>query len=44
MTADMIRRRLPIPEDAQRIVVPGLCGGDVEALSRAYGIPVERGP
>ena len=44
MTADMIRRRLPPPEDVQRIVVPGLCGGEVEALSRVYGVPVERGP
>ena len=44
MTADMIRRRLPVPEDVQRIVVPGLCGGDLEALSQTYGIPVERGP
>ena len=44
MTADMIRRRLPSVNDAQRIVVPGLCGGDVEALSRVYGVPVERGP
>ena len=44
MTADMIRRRLPPQEDVQRIVVPGLCGGDVEALSQAYGVPVERGP
>ena len=44
MTADMIRRRLPRPEDVQRIIVPGLCGGDVEALSHAYGMPVERGP
>ena len=44
MTADMIRRRLPTPEDVQRIIVPGLCGGDVEALSRVYGMPVERGP
>ena len=44
MTADMIRRRLPVPEDVRRIVVPGLCGGDVEALSQVYGIPVERGP
>ena len=44
MTADMIRRRLPAPEDAQRIIVPGLCGGDVEALSQVYGMPVERGP
>ena len=44
MTADMIRRRLPAPEDAQRIIVPGLCGGDIEALSHTYGMPVERGP
>ena len=44
MTADMIRRRLPSAEDVQRIVVPGLCGGDVEALSQVYGMPVERGP
>ena len=44
MTADMIRRRLPSAEDVQRIIVPGLCGGDVEALSQTYGVPVERGP
>ena len=44
MTADMIRRRLDGPGDAQRILVPGLCGGEVEALSQAYGVPVERGP
>ena len=44
MTADMIRRRLRAPEDVHRIVVPGLCGGDVEALSQVYGVPVERGP
>ena len=44
MTADMIRRRLPAPDDVQRIIVPGLCGGEVEALSQVYGMPVERGP
>ena len=44
MTADMIRRRLKDPGDAGRIIVPGLCGGDVEALSETFGIPVERGP
>ena len=44
MTTDMIRRRLPAPEDVQRIIVPGLCGGEVEALSQVYGMPVERGP
>jgi dihydropteroate synthase-like protein len=48
MTADMIRRRLPTPLPpelaADRIVVPGRCRGDVEALSAHYGLPVERGP
>ena len=44
MTADMIRRRLGAPGDAGRILVPGLCGGEVEALSDVYGVPVERGP
>jgi dihydropteroate synthase-like protein len=49
MTADLIRRRVAAPvfsEDrrADRIIVPGRCQGDVEALSRHYGIPVERGP
>ena len=44
MTADMIRRRLEAPEDVHRIIVPGLCGGDVKALSQTYGVPVERGP
>ena len=44
MTADMIRRRLEVAEDVHRIIVPGLCGGDVEALSQTYGMPVERGP
>jgi dihydropteroate synthase-like protein len=44
MTADMIRRRVPTPVAAQRIVVPGRCRGDVDALSAHYGIPVQRGP
>lgn len=44
MTADMIQRRLPAPLDADRVVVPGRCRGDLEALSRHYGIPFERGP
>ena len=44
MTADMIRRRLPRPSDADRVIVPGRCRGDLQALSEHYGIPVERGP
>lgn len=44
MTADMIRRRLKETFGADRILVPGRCRGDLEALSRDLGIPVERGP
>ncbi|MES2991234.1 MAG: DUF6513 domain-containing protein [Pseudomonadota bacterium] len=44
MTAEMIQRRVPAPVQADRIIVPGRCRGDLEALTRHYGIPVDRGP
>lgn len=44
MTADMIERRLHDTFGANRIIVPGRCRGDFEALSQKLGIPVERGP
>ena len=44
MTADMIRRRVEAPVQASRIVVPGRCRGDLDALTAHYGIPVVRGP
>lgn len=44
MTADMIRRRLAAPLGAQRVIVPGRCRGDLDALSAHYGVPVKRGP
>ncbi|MCW5664447.1 MAG: dihydropteroate synthase [Piscinibacter sp.] len=44
MTAEMIRRRVAAPVQANRIVVPGRCRGDLDALSAHYGIPVQRGP
>lgn len=44
MTADMIRRRLEDTGGADRILVPGRCQGDLEALGEHFGIPVERGP
>ncbi|BAL27149.1 DUF6513 domain-containing protein [Azoarcus sp. KH32C] len=44
MTADMIRRRVPAPISADRVLVPGRCRGDLDALSAHYGVPVERGP
>ncbi|MGZ4958946.1 MAG: DUF6513 domain-containing protein [Methylomonas sp.] len=44
MTAEMIGRRLKDTDGATRIVIPGRCRGDLEALSRQLGVPVERGP
>ncbi|MCB1888925.1 MAG: dihydropteroate synthase [Rhodocyclaceae bacterium] len=44
MTADMIRRRVEAPIAADRVMVPGRCRGDLDALSAHYGLPVERGP
>lgn len=44
MTTDMITRRLDDTRDADRIIVPGLCAGDIEAASEQLGVPVVRGP
>jgi dihydropteroate synthase len=44
MTADMIRRRVAAPVQAHRIIVPGRCRGDLDALTQHFGIPVQRGP
>lgn len=44
MTADMIGRRLKDTQGADRIIVPGRCRGDLEALSKDMGLPIERGP
>lgn len=43
MTASMIERRLN-EIDAERIIVPGLCSGDLEALSEKLGVIIEKGP
>jgi dihydropteroate synthase-like protein len=44
MTADLIRRRVPAPLQANRMVVPGRCRGDIDVLSQHYQMPVQRGP
>ncbi len=44
MTAEMIRRRVEPPVKADRIIVPGRCRGDLDALAAYYGIAVQRGP
>jgi len=51
MTADMIARRMnditfprAMRESIDRMIVPGRCRGDLEALSADMGLPIERGP
>ncbi|GFO77597.1 hypothetical protein BPLS_P6143 [Bathymodiolus platifrons methanotrophic gill symbiont] len=44
MTADMIGRRLKDTFNADRIIIPGRCRGDIEELSKTLSVPVERGP
>ena len=44
MTADMIGRRLKDTFNADRIMVPGRCRGNLEALSKLLNTPVDRGP
>ena len=44
MTAAMITRRVPAVDGAARIIVPGLCRGDLQEPATALGVPVIRGP
>jgi len=44
MTADMIGRRLTDTFDADRMLVPGRCRGDLDTLSVKLGLPIARGP
>lgn len=44
MTTDMIERRLKDYSNADRIIIPGRCRGDIDKLSEQLGVPVERGP
>jgi dihydropteroate synthase-like protein len=44
MTPEFIARRLPDARGADRILIPGLCRGDLVPLVEKYGVPVERGP
>ena len=44
MTGDLVMRRVANSGNASKILVPGRCRGDMQALTKHYGIPVERGP
>lgn len=44
MTEEIIRRRVTLPEGATKVIVPGRCRADLDALSAHFGVPVLRGP
>jgi len=44
MTEEIIKRRVQMPDGATRIVLPGRCRANPEALAQHFGLPVERGP
>jgi dihydropteroate synthase-like protein len=44
MTTDWIAKRLDVPDQVTRIMIPGMCEGDVGVLSERFGIPAEKGP
>jgi dihydropteroate synthase len=44
MTTDWIARRWQVPAGTERVVIPGYCQGNLQALQAATGVPVELGP
>jgi dihydropteroate synthase-like protein len=44
MTTDWIAKRLEVPDAVTRIMIPGLCEGDVAVIGERFGIPAEKGP
>lgn len=44
MTEEIIARRLKPPVVADRVILPGRYRGDLDSLSRRFGIPFVRGP
>lgn len=44
MTAEIVERRLKIPEGTDRVLMPGRFRGDLERLERFFKVPFARGP
>jgi dihydropteroate synthase-like protein len=44
MTTEMISRRLTDVAGASRVMVPGRCRGDLDLVSKQFGVPFVRGP
>src|SRR5262245_19062264 len=44
MTTTWIARRLSLPDGIDRVLIPGLCEGDLRVIEDRFGIKAERGP
>ena len=44
MHSGLVKRRLKIDSQFDRVILPGWCNGDLQELSNHFGIPFERGP
>jgi dihydropteroate synthase-like protein len=43
-TTPWIARHLEVPPGNERVLLPGLCAGDLAVIAEGVGVPVERGP
>src|SRR5947208_9932853 len=43
-TTPWVARHLTVPAGVERVILPGLCGGDLAVVEAAAGAPAERGP
>ena len=44
MTTSWIGRHLTVPDGTDRIMIPGLCEGELGIIADRFGVPTERGP
>src|SRR5437764_1193038 len=44
MTTNWVARHLSVPEGVEKVVLPGMCRGDVAEVADTAGAAVERGP
>lgn len=44
LTTDWVATHLGVESNIEKVILPGLCRGEVAELSQKIGIPVERGP
>ncbi|MBM4075666.1 MAG: hypothetical protein FJ267_08495, partial [Planctomycetes bacterium] len=44
MKVEWLLRKLHVPPNIERVVLPGWCQGDLGRLQTKFGVPFERGP